>query len=262
MIAEDQKIYSEFLDRVKSAPERILMLDYDGTLAPFRTNRNQAFPYPEIPPILGKIIQAGTRLILISGRPARELVLLSGIQPHPEIWGSHGLEHLRPDGHYEAGKLSETQETGLSLAAEALSGDRLELHTELKPGGVAVHWRGMNYEEIEQLKSAVMQAWTPLLQLYPLHILAFDGGMEIRATGCDKGSAVQEIMKDAHSGVVSAYLGDDRTDEDAFRALKGKGFSVLVCTEYRETAADLWLKPPEELLEFLKDWLLACGGKA
>jgi trehalose-6-phosphatase len=51
-----------------------------------------------------------------------------------------------------------------------------------------------------------------------------------------------------------AYLGDDLTDEDAFRALKGKGLSVLVRKESRTTEADCWLKPPDELLDFLKKW--------
>ncbi len=270
MIAEDQKIYSAFLQRLQVAPQRILMLDYDGTLAPFRVNRDQAFPYPEVPAIVAKVMAVGTRVILISGRAARELMLLSGIQPHPEIWGSHGLERLKTDGRYEVVKLPELQQRGLSLAAQGLLADgdgngrpgRLELHTELKPGGIAIHWRGMESSEIENLRAEAMRAWNPLLQDYQLYILPFDGGMEIRAIGRDKGSAVNEILKDADPDASAAYLGDDRTDEDAFRALKGKGLSVLVRAEHRATAADLWLKPPGELLQFLEDWLLACGGTA
>lgn len=60
-----------------------------------------------------------------------------------------------------------------------------------------------------------------------------------------------------------AYLGDDQTDEDAFRALEKlgeHGLSVLVRTHVRETAADIWIKPPEQLIEFLENWLLASGG--
>jgi trehalose-6-phosphatase len=51
-----------------------------------------------------------------------------------------------------------------------------------------------------------------------------------------------------------AYLGDDLTDEDAFKALKGKGLSVLVRDTQRDTLADCWLTPPDELLDFLHHW--------
>jgi trehalose 6-phosphate phosphatase len=264
MIGQDQKTYAAFLELVKTASERILMLDYDGTLAPFRVDRDQAFPYPGVAPLLAKIMSAGTWIVFISGRPVQEILRLSGIQPTPEIWGSHGLERLRANGHYEMTKLPESQQIGLSRAAKALEGcDNFPRgNMELKLGGVAAHWRGMEQTSIEQLRHEITQAWEPLLCKYALHVLNFDGGMEIRAIGRDKGSAVQDILRDAAEDAAAAYLGDDRTDEDAFQSLKGKGFSALVRSEYRDTAADIWLKPPEQLLEFLNDWLLACGGDA
>ncbi|MBU1936081.1 trehalose-phosphatase, partial [bacterium] len=61
-------------------------------------------------------------------------------------------------------------------------------------------------------------------------------------------------------GATVAYLGDDLTDEDAFRVLKGKGLGVLVRPEFRPTTADLWLQPPDDLIEFLKNWITICRG--
>jgi trehalose-6-phosphatase len=61
--------------------------------------------------------------------------------------------------------------------------------------------------------------------------------------------------------VAAAYLGDDLTDEDAFKAIKGKGIGVLVRSELRPTAADIWLTPPKDLLEFLSVWLPECEGE-
>jgi trehalose-6-phosphatase len=58
-----------------------------------------------------------------------------------------------------------------------------------------------------------------------------------------------------NSAVSIAYLGDDQADEEAFRALQNRGLRILVRPEWRETAADVWLRPPEELVDFLFQWL-------
>jgi trehalose-6-phosphatase len=56
---------------------------------------------------------------------------------------------------------------------------------------------------------------------------------------------------------VIAYLGDDRTDEDAFHALRGRGLTVLVRDQPRPTLAEVQLRPPQELIQFFRDWLAA-----
>ncbi|MEO0070218.1 MAG: trehalose-phosphatase, partial [candidate division WOR-3 bacterium] len=71
----------------------------------------------------------------------------------------------------------------------------------------------------------------------------------------DKGKAVQKVLQ-ALPGPrpLPIYIGDDQTDEDAFKAVKGKGLGILVREKFRPTRADIWLKPPEELLEFFSNW--------
>ena len=71
---------------------------------------------------------------------------------------------------------------------------------------------------------------------------------------------VRTILGESKGEPAAAYLRDDFTAEDAFMALKGKGLSVLVGKRLRDTAADIWLKPPEEMLEFLDRWIAASGG--
>ena len=73
----------------------------------------------------------------------------------------------------------------------------------------------------------------------------------------DKGDAVRTIMEETGSDVPTAYLGDDLTDERAFRALGSKGLGILVRPNFRKTSAQAWLKPPDELLQFLSRWLAA-----
>jgi len=253
--------YSPFLEQLLSAPERVLMLDYDGTLAPFVADRNLAFPYPGLPTLIGRIMQSGTRVILISGRPAREVAQLSCIAPQPEIWGSHGLERLHSDGGYELIPLPREQREGLSEAITVLHTELSPDRVEVKPGSVAVHWRGLGDVMVEEIRGRVTSLWAPLPARYPVELLEFDGGLELRVRGRDKGDAVRAILAEAAPGAIAAYLGDDTTDEDAFRAIHGRGLSVLVRTKPRLTEAEIWLQPPQGLARFLEDWLRTSGGE-
>jgi trehalose 6-phosphate phosphatase len=114
--------------------------------------------------------------------------------------------------------------------------------------------------QAEQLRTTILKLWTPLTSKYPFRILNFDAGVELMTIGRDKGNAVNDILGEVDGSAAVAYLGDDQTDEDAFRALKGKGLAVLIRPEFRPTDADVWLQPPAELIEFLEEWQRASGG--
>jgi len=86
--------------------------------------------------------------------------------------------------------------------------------------------------------------------------------MELKARSANKGDAVRTLLAETNTETVAAYLGDDMTDEDAFRAIAGRGLSVLVRNTYRSTAAEVWLKPPGEVVQFFTEWIHACGGDA
>jgi len=261
-LLECQNASTSFLDRVKSVRERVLLLDYDGTLAPFTRQRNQAFPYPDVPALLNALIMKGTRVALISGRPARELATLSGFRPQPEIWGSYGLEHLTADGNYEFEQPTPLQAAGMVAALGTLQGNGFEGRVERKPSGIALHVRGLDADRAAHLRDEVLGRWTPIAAAHSLRLVNFDGGIELCVPAASKGRAIHTILQQHSPDAAIAYLGDDETDEDAFVALKGRGLAVLVRPESRPTSADLWLKPPEELYQFLHQWLLACGGEA
>jgi trehalose-phosphatase len=260
-IADNTKL-NAFWRSLKQAPQRALLLDYDGTLAPFREERNQAFPYSGVREELEAILTEGTtRMVIISGRSIEDLLPLLGLERPPEIWGCHGWERLLPDGSHELGDLPGGAAEALEEAAASV---RLAGYAELcerKPVSVAFHWRGLDPERIERLEMEIREAWTPLAERGALELHPFDGGLELRVPGRDKGFAVRRIFSDLDEGAAVAYLGDDRTDEDAFRALDGRGLSVLVRREPRPTAAELRLEPPEELLQFLSQWLTVCASE-
>jgi trehalose-phosphatase len=127
---------------------------------------------------------------------------------------------------------------------------------ERKEGTIALHTRNLPKTEQDRL-TEIAESVFGEIQTFGFDWLSFDGGVELRARGRSKASAVEEILSSEPRGVPAAYLGDDLTDEEGFAALAGRGLRVLVREELRSTAADLWLRPPNELLAFLDRWLEA-----
>ena len=245
-----------FYERVAGAPGRVLMLDYDGTLAPFHVQPERAVPYPEVAAVIERIVSGeGTRIVIVSGRPADEVPPLLCLSKAPEIWGSHGWERLLPDGRRVVEQPDSAARGALAAAVERVA-DLLQdgARLERKLASVALHWRGLPERTVEDLKARAGRAWQGLAAEGVVEILTFDGGLELRSVGCNKQYAVKAVLSETPQEHAIAYLGDDITDEDAFRAVKPRGLGVLVRTAFRETEADVWLKPPQELVEFMRHW--------
>jgi trehalose 6-phosphate phosphatase len=252
---------AEFFGRVSLSSRPGLLLDYDGTLAPFTTKRDEASIYPEIAWLLQRIQdETNTRMVIISGRAARDLRSLLLLHPSPEIWGTHGLERLWPDGSYQLAPLDADQLKALISAERAVTAGAYGSSLEHKPGALALHWRGLEPSEVSTLRDFGWCVWHPLAESAGLKLSEFDGGLELRLPSHNKGDAVRGVLQEMTDSNVAAYLGDDQTDEDAFAAMRRHDFPVLVRTEYRKTAARMWIKPPNELSDFLSEWLRACGG--
>lgn len=252
------KTTKEYLDqlfeRLADAAQGLLLLDYDGTLAPFHPKRDEATPYPGIPAILKEIQNSPrTRMVIISGRAVDDIIPLLGLEKLPEIWGSHGWERLGPDGSRERFPVKPEFEEALK-AAEKKAAD-LSGALEKKPACLALHWRGLTPPEVEKLEQEIKMLWGPIAQDRGLELNPFDGGMELRVPGRNKGKVVEDILRTVGSpNLPAVYLGDDLTDEDAFAALEGRGLRVLVRKEDRPTRADCRIEPPGELIAFLERW--------
>ena len=248
----------DFLESVGRAPRSVLMLDYDGTLAPFHVDRKQAVPYPGLTGLLQQIIDKGrTRVVIVTGRDAREISQFLPLQPMPEIWGSHGLQRLLPDGSCEMPEIPADVAEVLDAARRWLDYQGLHDLAEIKPGSIAVHWRALEESDAEELRGKILVGWFPIADRAALKLLEFDGGIEMRMPDPDKGDAVHTVLAEMSPQAPAAYLGDDLTDERAFRALAGRSLSVLVRPRRRRSLAQVWLKPPEQLLDFLSRWLSA-----
>lgn len=247
-----------FFARLAARPRAALLLDYDGTLAPFHVELQEARPYPGVREALDRLMaQDDTRVVIVSGRWSRDLQPLLSLRRVPEIWGSHGWERRHPDGRTEMPRPAARALRGLLdvddwIGEVQARGGRVEV----KPACLAIHWRGLDEPAAREIGALVMHHWAHHQRDAGLELHSFDGGLELRVPGRNKGDVVRTLRAEEPDAAL-AYLGDDQTDEDAFTALGGDDLGVLVHAQPRPTRAGLQLVPPDELLAFLHRWLEA-----
>jgi trehalose-phosphatase len=259
-----QEFFSTFT-RAKSA---LLLLDYDGTLAPFRVDRFKARPWAGVRALLNRIHEPGrsgltTRIVFISGRPAREIGPLLGLRAPVEVWGLHGAERLYADGRRELEEPPAATGAKLNELRAQLRRDSFGGLFEDKPNAVVMHWRGASEFKARKIAEKSRALFAPLVHLEGLTLLEFESGLELRSWR-DKGGAVEAILSEVAGEAEQnpvAFLGDDITDEAAFVAVNASRrphITALVRRSHRETAAAVWLQPPGELRIFLRQWIAAC----
>ncbi len=260
---DDPKVVS-FYKRVEAGP-MLLILDYDGTLAPFQIDPSTAVPYPELMDKIKALIATGnTTVIIVSGRSLVTLMPLLKLTPMPELWGLHGGERLTQDGVRHNVKPTKKQREGLRIARQAIDAGSQGGRWEDKGSSLALHWRGLPIAAQQSLAQMVDHHWPTIASSYQLEVLPFDGGREIRLEGLNKGRAILTIVADYPSlasteGIV--YIGDDTTDEEAFAALGQRGLKVLVNpTRNPNTNADIQLTSTRELTEFLDGWIVSLSN--
>lgn len=240
--------------RISDAERTLLLLDYDGTLAPFNQDRNNAVPLPGITETLEALHDPpALTIVIVSGRPVQEIKRLLGSDQFT-IAGTHGFELSVPGEPITAWELSDYQQRTLETATElALDIASPEL-VERKIATVAVHTRPLNEYDAARLSDNIERAFRDLVRADEMELRQFDGGYELRATGRHKGMAVTELINHEMPLNLAIYIGDDQTDEDAFRALPTWGIGIKVGHPQRQTAASGRLESCEAVRAFLQDW--------
>jgi trehalose-phosphatase len=244
-----------FWDRLRSARRSFLALDYDGTIAPFTVERMEAHPLPGTIDLLTKIRdRTGGSLAVLSGRPISEVLTLLG-DLKIMLVGSHGHELRYPNKSQVIKKPTPHQSERLDKARDFCITEGLGSHIEAKGASIAVHTRGLSPEEARRIEEYVMAGWNLIARAHALELRRFNGGVELRCTGMDKGDALRTLLSLLSDDTFSVYIGDDDTDEDAFRAISGHGFGIKVGDPGRPTDAQGFLPDAASVQQFLKGWL-------
>ncbi|MCK4349621.1 MAG: hypothetical protein KAX13_02120, partial [Candidatus Krumholzibacteria bacterium] len=186
--------------RLSESSERLLILDYDGTLAPFKVERSEAIPYPGVVDLLESIAKSElSKIVVVSGRNVEEVSKFLSMERQLELWGSHGWERMNPDGTVITFDPGEDARTGLTEALRIIETQELEKRIECKHASIALHWRGLRESLKQELKEKISAAWQDIAEGHGLALKSFEGGLEIIAPGRNKSHAVREIIDGSDS---------------------------------------------------------------
>jgi trehalose 6-phosphate phosphatase len=232
-----------------------VFLDYDGVLTPIVDRPQDAVMSADMRATLRELA-ARCPVCVVSGRDRAVVQRLMGVDDLV-VAGSHGFDIWHP----ERGTLVHEAATGYEqLVAEVtgrLSGELAELPgvlVEPKRASVAVHYRLADAAGGTRVAQTVRR----LLAERPDQLKVTPGKMvyELQPKlDWDKGRAVEHLLGALGlTAEVPVYLGDDVTDEDAFRAVAGRGVGVYVgdpAALDRSTAATFTVASPDEVRRLL-----------
>jgi len=229
-----------------------LFLDYDGTLTAIA-------PRPELATLPEEMREALRRLanrypvVIVSGRGREDAAALVGL-PDLIYAGSHGFDIAGPSPlRLEVGEgIPERIDHAAARLSRDLAGVEGVL-IEPKRFTISVHFRLAGERDLPRIERAVDEAVAATPGLRKAH-----GKMlfELRPDlDWDKGRALLWLLEALdldRPEVLPIYIGVDLTDEDAFRAVAGRGIGILVSEEARATAAQYRLRDTREVRELLE----------
>lgn len=245
--------FAEILERL-GGRRLFAALDYDGTLTPIVERPEWAVLSESTRATIRKL---GSRcaVAVISGRDLRDVRELVGIE---EIFyaGSHGFDIAGPRGTRIEARKGEEYIPLLDRVEEQLRDVLRDIEgsqVERKKYSIAVHFRRVAESEVARVERTVDDALKSRPELRKGHGKKV---FEIQPRiDWDKGRALLWLMEAAAMDgpdVLPLYIGDDVTDEDAFRVLEKRGIGIFVTDGgRRETKAHYALSDPDEVRVFL-----------
>lgn len=239
-----------------------IFLDYDGTLTPIVEKPEKALISKETKEVIGELSKKPSyKIAIISGRALRDVKSLLGLD-NIIYSGNHGLEIEGPKIRFKT--------TVSPEYTSILSQIKKELNKKItgfkgafledKGLSLSLHFRLVNKKEIPLLKTAFHETIILYLVRNKIKVKAGKMVLEVRPVmEWDKGKVVLWLLarlKFFKSGakILPIYIGDDLTDEDAFKALKGIGITVIVGNS-RPSLAQYYLKSTNEVRELLENIL-------
>lgn len=239
---------------IKNSGKAVILSDYDGTLTPIVDKPDLAILSNEMKRLLRSIVEHPRyRLAIISGRAVEEVKRIVSVDGAFYV-GNHGFEITGPNLrliHPEAESISPV----MRLIREELHREigRIEgLIVEDKRLTLSVHFRLVQKKDVAAIKRAVNMI---IGKHDGVAVMSGKKVFEIRPKiPWDKGRASLWVLKSIGGGALPLYLGDDTTDEDAFRSLK-RGITILVSERRRSSKAKYFVRGTFEVQQLFNELL-------
>lgn len=260
----------EYAAVVRASDDLVVGLDFDGTLAPIVDDPESAHIHPDAGEVLVALAEQVRAVAVITGRPARQVLDLGGLEEVGNAVGERGRE-LFVLGQYGNERWTSTDRRvispkpprGLATFTSGLPrllrrADAADAWIEEKGLAVAVHTRRLKDPQ------AAYDRLLPLLEEsahgFDLDLEPGRSVIEVRAHGMHKGAAVHRLVEEVGAKAV-AFFGDDLGDVEAFRAvdeLRQQGRpGLLVCSASEEEnaladLADVVVAGPDGVLDLVR----------
>ncbi|WP_438029901.1 bifunctional alpha,alpha-trehalose-phosphate synthase (UDP-forming)/trehalose-phosphatase [Sorangium sp. So ce233] len=238
MVSARREVPESVVERVRRAPQRVWILDYDGTLVPFAPVPDLAAPDEELLALL-RALSERDRVHVVSGRRRADI----------ERWFGALPLHLHAEHGFWSRPMACDDWVPLESDAAAWKGevrDLLEDFTRRTPGSfieektvtLAWHYRTVEPELAGEHVRALRARLAERVSADALELLGGAKVLEIRPRGVHKGRVVPLILDDVPARAEVIAIGDDRTDEDIFAALPPSACTIHVgnstsCAAYR-----------------------------
>ncbi|MFB6214594.1 MAG: trehalose-phosphatase, partial [Candidatus Bipolaricaulia bacterium] len=227
----------EFKDRlvrtIARSGDLLLCTDFDGTLVNFTGTPSETNLPPETEELLAKLARSDRlHLAIISGRSYRELAELVPLE-NATLAGNHGLKIRLEDGTDHELDTSEEIHKAISAMKNDLQesvGGEEGIIIEDKTFGLALHYRRYKGDK-ERIKDKFSRIWAEN-SIPDLEVIKGAELLEVRPGNWNKGDAVQ-LLQEKWGKIPTIYIGDDTTDEDAFRVLRGQDTGIPVIVSNR-----------------------------
>jgi trehalose 6-phosphate phosphatase len=238
------------------AKEIFIFFEFDGTLVEIAPRPDEVVLSERRKRYLRDLLSAGgSSVAIVSGRPVDELRKLVGLDGMFYI-GCHGLEWAAPDGTRYTSWPHKMVLNALQSLKEELRDSLIKLKGVLledKGIALALHYRKARPDTaLTARKEFVRSVHWYQQQGVKLEIVAGKKVIEAKSAGAKKGDAITQILARRAPGAIPIYIGDDITDESAFRAIAARGLAILVTKTARATAATFHLRDPREVYAYVR----------
>ncbi|MGZ3915901.1 MAG: bifunctional alpha,alpha-trehalose-phosphate synthase (UDP-forming)/trehalose-phosphatase [Flavisolibacter sp.] len=246
-------IVEKIQDDFNKAKKRCILLDYDGTLAPYQKIPSLATPSDELLQLLQQLTSDPlNEIVIISGRDAQTLDKWLGHLPLTLV-AEHGasVKYKNEEWKDQITITTEWKEQIrpiMQLFVDRCAGSFIEE----KKSTLAWHYRNthseLGFSRSRQLRNSLLQ----LITNTSLQVIDGNKVLEVRMIGVDKGTTATNILGNLQPDFILC-IGDDTTDEDMFRLLRETGYTVKIGRG--NTAAQYTILSQREVFPFLKKFL-------